>query len=226
MNASKLIVILSIFLLSASGITAQSGSKPRPPRNLRYISENIRILEESHDEGEFDEALESIEKMQDGLVSIAGELNAAGVGGLLSGLQADLSDFASDLRQSKPDSEDFEERRIELSMALFRIMDAFSYRTPPLLDFIDRQLDELKEEVLEEGEWDGAEDELEEIEEFWEEIFENYSSVSGVDSLSEEIDDAMEELESAIKRENAGKVVSSVQELQDLIGNLSDLITG
>ena len=77
-------------------------------------------------------------------------------------------------------------------------MDAFNYRSPPLLDFIDRQLDELKEEVLEEGEWDDALDELEEVEDFWAGILENYSTISGVTTLNEDAEEAMEDLENAL----------------------------
>ncbi len=222
---NTLTTFLLFFFVTAIPLNAQSGSKPRPPRSLRYISENIRTIEESHDEGEFDEALESIDEMQTKLEEIAGEINSAGAGNMLKTLLSDLEEYADALKQKKPDSEEYEEARIEISMNLFKLMDSFSYRTPPLLNFLDRQFDELKEEVLEEGEWDGAGDELEEIEEFWEEIIEQYSPISGVSALADEVDKALNELEKALKRENASGIVDSVHEIHALLDQLSDLVT-
>ncbi len=224
MNGKEFLILLMLSLIALS-ISAQAGAKPRPPRSLRYISENIRTLEESHDEGEYDEALESIEKIREDLSGISSEINAAGSGNLLTALMGYLGDYEEGLRQKRADSEDYEEARIEISMTLFEIMDSFSYRTPPLLDFIERQLDELKEEVLEEGEWDGAEDELEEIEEFLNRLIDSHSGVAGVGSLGGEMEEKMEDLENAIERENANRVLIAVQDMETLLKELSGLIS-
>ena len=83
--------MLTVFAAAAFKRTVRA--KPRPPRSLRYISENLRTLEESHDEGEFDEAIESIEKMTESLADISNEINAAGAGEKLSALLSELSDY-------------------------------------------------------------------------------------------------------------------------------------
>jgi len=205
-------------------VFGQNSAKPRPPRSLKYIFENFRDIEESHREEEWDEAEEALEELEESLGKLATNIENAGGSEEYRELTGHIDAYRSTLiNHTSIEGEEMEEIFMEMQLHFLKITDLFNYRLSPVFEYFGEQLDEFKEEVLVEGEWDESESELEEIEEFWEVITEQYLKDNATAlNKARNITEYIEELEDEVESENARRITEILRDIQNQLDSIVD----
>ncbi len=159
----KIAVSLTVllFLTLVFAVPMVSAQKPKPIPKVMGIFKGLSGLEEGFRGGEWDEALEVVEKIEADFGSLTGELKGKVDDRLIKKFTFIVTVLKKEL--ASKDAERVEKPSIKLQELLLDIMNHFDYPDPPILLMADQILEEAGEEA-EEKNYENTAEEMDEIE--------------------------------------------------------------
>ena len=154
--SSIFICFVLIFIANAGAAT-----KPKPVDGLMHMFDTFNELEEEFRENNWDEAMEIVVKIEKEYKSLINDLKGKTDPKLIHKFGFVIGNFKKTL--AKKDPEAIEKPYMMIQDLFLDIIDAFDYPHPPVLNVLNRWVDESKE-YLESDNYRDVAEEMEEIE--------------------------------------------------------------
>lgn len=153
------LIALLLFCLTLA-LPCMAADKAKPVPGVMEMFNNFNELEESFRGDKWDEAIATVQKIENDYKSLVKDLKGTVDGKTIQKFGFLIGSFKKSL-ESK-DQESIEKPFVNLQTMFIDVMNYYDYPAPPVLIILARYIDEAKE-ALEKGDIDDAGEEMEEI---------------------------------------------------------------
>jgi hypothetical protein len=194
---------------------ADAAAKPKPVDGLMEMFENFNELEEEFRENKWDEAQEIIVEIEKDYKSMINELKGKTDAKLIHKFGFVIGNFKKTL--AKKDPEELEKPYMMLQDLFLDLMESFDYPHAPVLNVLNRWVDESKE-YLESDNYHSIEEEMEEIEHFKE------RALKQVQGGNESLKDFFEKAEKATQLAEGEE--KNKEKLEETLKSMDSILRG